>query len=130
MSATRTVAKDLKAIYTAATLEGAETALERFAETWEGRYPAISSRWLADWDRLIPLFEYPPEIRQVIYTTNAIESLNRSLRRVLKTRGAFPNDEAIRKVLYLALKNVSKKWTMPIAHWNGRRCKNVRCAAP
>ena len=114
----RAVAKDLKAIYTAPTLEGAETALECFAKTWDGRYPAISPSWLADWDRLIPLFEYPPEIRRVIYTTNAIESLNRSLRRVLKTRGAFPNDEAIRKVLYLALKNISKKWTMPIAHWN------------
>lgn len=114
----RAVAKDLKTIYTAPTLEGAENALERFAETWDGRYPAISSSWLADWDRLTPLFEYPPEIRQVIYTTNAIESLNRSLRRVLKTRGAFPSDEAIRKVLYLALKNVSKKWTMPIANWN------------
>ena len=112
------MAKDLKAIYTAPTLEGAETALECFAETWDGRYPAISPSWLADWDRLIPLFAYPPEIRRVIYTTNAIESLNRSLRRVLKTRGAFPNDEAIRKVLYLALKNITKKWTMPIAHWN------------
>lgn len=114
----RAVARDLKAIYTATTLEDAETALERFATTWDGRYPAISSSWLADWERLIPLFEYPPEIRRAIYTTNAIESLNRSLRRVLKTRGAFPNDEAIRKVLYLALNNASKKWTMPIAHWN------------
>lgn len=114
----RGVARDLKASYTAATLEGAETALERFAETWDGRYPAISSSWLADWERLIPLFEYSLEIRRVIYTTNAIESLNRSLRRVLKTRGAFPNDEAIRKVLYLALKNVSKKWTMPLSNWN------------
>ena len=83
-----------------------------------GASPPISSSWLADGDRLIPLVEYPPEIRRVIYTTNAIESLNRSLRRVLKTRGAFPNDEAIRKVLYLALQNVSKQWTMPIAHWH------------
>jgi putative transposase len=114
----RAVAKDLKAIYTAPTLTGAEQALEAFAETWDGRYPVISSSWLTDWDRLIPLFEYPPEIRRAIYTTNAIESLNRSLRRVLKTRGAFPNDEAVRKVLYLALKNASKKWSMPIANWN------------
>ena len=114
----RAVARDLKAIYSAATLQDAETALERFAASWDGRYPAISSSWLADWERLIPLFEYPPEIRRAIYTTNAIESLNRSLRRVLKIRGAFPNDEAIRKVLYLALDNASKKWTMPIAHWN------------
>lgn len=114
----RAVARDLKTIYTAACLEEAETALEAFAETWDGRYPAISASWLADWERLIPLFEYPPDIRRVIYTTNAIESLNRSLRRVLKTRGAFPNDEAIRKVLYLALKNIAKKWTMPIVNWN------------
>lgn len=114
----RAVAQALKAIYTAATLEGAETALERFAETWDGCYPASSSSWLADWERLIPLFEYPPEIRRVIYTPKAMESLNRSLRRALKTRGAFPNDEAIRKVLYLALKNGSKKWTMPISNWN------------
>ena len=114
----RAVARDLKAIYTAPTLAGAEQALEAFAEAWDERYPAISSSWLAHWERLIPLFEYPPEIRRVIYTTNAIESLNRSLRRVLKTRGAFPNDEAIRKVLYLALNNLSKKWTMPLANWN------------
>lgn len=114
----RAVARDLKPIYAAPSVAAAETALERFAETWDARYPAISSSWLADWDRLIPLFEYPPQIRRVIYTTNAIESLNRSLRRVLKTRGAFPNDEAIRKVLYLALNNISKKWTMPIANWN------------
>ncbi len=114
----RAVARDLKTIYNASTLEGAEQALEAFSERWDGRYPAISSSWLGDWDRLTPLFEYPPEIRRVIYTTNAIESLNRSLRRVLKTRGAFPSDQAIRKVLYLALNNISKKWTMPIANWN------------
>jgi putative transposase len=114
----RAVAKDLKAIYTAPTLAGAEQALEVFADTWDKRYPAISSSWLADWERLIPLFEYPLEIRRVVYTTNAIESLNRSLRRVLKTRGAFPTDEAIRKVLYLALQNAAKTWSMPIANWN------------
>jgi transposase-like protein len=74
---------------------------------------------LEHWERLIPLFEYAPDIRRVVYTTHAIESLNRSLRRVLKTRGAFPNDQALRKVLYLALNNLSKKWTLPIAQWNG-----------
>ena len=114
----RAVAKDLKAIYTAPTLAGAEQALEVFADTWDKRYPAISSSWLADWERLIPLFEYPLEIRRVVYTTNAIESLNRSLRRVLKTRGAVPTDEAIRKVLYLALQNAAKTGSMPIANWN------------
>lgn len=114
----RAVARDLKTIYTAPTLAEAEQALDRFAESWDARYPAITPAWIADWEHLTPMFDYPPQIRRVMYTTNAIESLNRSLRRVLKTRGAFPNDEAVRKVLFLALNNVSKKWTMPIANWN------------
>ena len=105
----RAVAADLRAIYGAATLTEAEQALERFAERWDTRYPAISPSWLADWDRLTVLFDYPPAIRRVMYTTNAIESLNYSLRKVLKNRGAFPNDEAIMKLLYLALHNVAKR---------------------
>lgn len=111
------VAKDLRAIYAAATLAEAESALERFAQRWDEKYPAISPSWRADWQRLTVFFDYPPEIRRVIYTTNAIESLNYSLRRVLKTRGAFPNDDAVVKVLYLALRNVAKKWTRPIQNW-------------
>ena len=79
--------------------------------------PAISPSWRADWSRLTVFFDYPPDIRRVIYTTNAIESLNYSLRRVLKTRGTFPNDEAVKKVLYLALRNLAKKWTMPVQNW-------------
>ena len=111
------VAKDLRAIYGAATLAEAEQALERFGQAWDAKYPAISPSWRADWSRLTVFFDYPPDIRRVIYTTNAIESLNYSLRRVLKTRGTFPNDEAVKKVLYLALRNLAKKWTMPVLNW-------------
>ena len=111
------VAKDLRAIYGAATLGEAELALERFADQWDAKYPVIAQSWRADWARLTVFFDYPPEIRKVIYTTNAIESLNYSLRKLLKKRGAFPNDEAIVKVLYLGLKKIEKKWTMPIPDW-------------
>jgi putative transposase len=113
----KAVAADLRAIYGAATLPEAEQALERFAEQWDPKYPTISPSWLADWDRLTVFFDYPPAIRRVIYTTNAIESLNYTLRKRLKTRGVFPNDESLVKVLYLALQNVAKKWTRPIRDW-------------
>jgi transposase-like protein len=92
-------------------LGAAEAALERFAEQWDAKYPAISPNWRADWTRLAVFFDYPPAIRKVTYTTNAIESLNDSPRRVLKNRGAFPSDEAIYKVLYLGLQNVATKWS-------------------
>jgi putative transposase len=113
----KAVAADLRAIYGAATLAEAEHALEHFAERWDAKYPTISPSWLADWDRLTVFFDYPPAIRRVVYTTNAIESLNYTLRKRLKTRGIFPNDESIMKVLYLALQNVAKKWTRPIRDW-------------
>jgi putative transposase len=113
----KAVATALRAIYGAATLQEAEQALDRFAERWEATYPAISPSWLADWDRLTVFFDYPPAIRRAIYTTNAIESLNYSLRKVLKGRSAFPNDEAIVKLLYMGLQHVAKKWTQPIRDW-------------
>lgn len=113
----KAVAADLRAVYAAATLGEAEQALENFSERWDAKYPAISPSWRKDWDRLTVFFDFSPEIRKVIYTTNAIESLNYSLRRMLKTRGAFPNDDAIFKVLYLAINKVAKKWTMPIRDW-------------
>jgi putative transposase len=113
----KAVAADLRAIYGAATLAEAEHALECFAERWDTKYPTISPSWLTDWDRLTVLFDYPLEIRRVIYTTNAIESLNYTLRKRLKTRGVFPNDESIVKILYLALQHVAKKWTRPIRDW-------------
>jgi putative transposase len=113
----RAVAADLRAIYSATTLAAAEQALERFADRWDTKYPAISPSWLADWDRLTVFFDYPPGIRRAVYTTNAIESLNYSLRKVLKGRSAFPNDESIIKVLYMGLQHVAKKWTQPIPEW-------------
>ena len=113
----RAVAKDLRAIYGAGTIEETEMALDEFSRRWDERYPAISPSWRADWNRLTVFFDYPPEIRRVIYTTNAIESLNYTLRKVLKTRGAFPNDDSILKVLYLALNRIAKRWTMPIRNW-------------
>lgn len=113
----KTVAAELRAIYTAATLDEAETALERFSERWDAKYPAISPAWRRDWERLTVFFDYPPDIRKVIYTTNAIESLNYSMRKVLKKRGAFPSDDSIYKVLYLGLSRVAKKWTMPVRNW-------------
>jgi len=113
----KAVAADLRAIYGAATLDEAEQALERFSERWDDKYPAISPSWRADWSRLTVFFDYPREIRKVIYTTNAIESLNYSMRKVLKNRGAFPNDESIMKVLFMGLNNVAKKWTRPIRDW-------------
>lgn len=113
----RAVARDLRAIYGTSTLEEAEEALEQFALTWDSHYPTISTSWRRDWARLTVFFDYPPDIRKVIYTTNAIESLNYSLRKVLKKRGAFPTDEAILKVLYLGMQRIAKKWTVPIPDW-------------
>ena len=97
--------------------EAAGPALEKFAEEWCEQYPAIAPTWKRNWERLTPSFNYPPAIRKVVYTTNAIESLNYSLRKIIKGRGAFPHDDAIKKLLYLGLHNASKKWTMPIRDW-------------
>src|SRR5436309_1952916 len=111
------VARDLKLIYTAATDEEAEQRLAEFSLKWDAKFPMIAKSWRSNWARVIPLFAHPPEIRKVIYTTNAIESLNMSLRKVTKARGSFPNDEAVSKLLYLALRNIAKKWTMPVHAW-------------
>jgi putative transposase len=111
------VAAALKPIYTAITEEEAAQQLTAFEQQWGGRYPMIGRSWRANWTRIIPFFQFPEEIRRVIYTTNAIESLNYSLRRIIKNRSLFPNDEAVFKLLYLALKNIEKKWTMPIKDW-------------
>ncbi len=108
---------DLKKIYTSATEQQAQVSLDAFSKKWDSKYPTISQMWHKNWERVIPLFDYPEDIRKVIYTTNAIESLNRSLRKVIKTKGAFPNDAAILKIFYLALANIAKKWTMPIHTW-------------
>lgn len=112
------IADDLKNVYRASTVEQAEEALKDFEEAWDGRYPMISKSWRSNWPRVIPFFAYSAEIRKAIYTTNAIESLNNSLRKVTKTRNSFPSDEAAIKLLYMGLKNIMKKWTMPIRNWN------------
>jgi len=111
------VAADLRSIYAAATVEEAELQMDAFEEKWAESYPPISQSWRRNWNRIIPFFDYPPEIRKVIYTTNAIESVNMSLRKITKNRGSFPSDEALFKLFHLALKNISKKWTMPIRDW-------------
>lgn len=111
------MADDLKEIYSAPTAEQAETNLIIFGEKWDATHPRVSQSWQNNWQRIIPYFAYPPEIRRVIYTTNTIESLNMSLRKVTKNRGSFPSDEAMFKLLYLALTNISKRWTMPIKNW-------------
>lgn len=113
------VVNDLKRIYQAATLEEAERELDRFEETREQTYPLIFRSWRANWIRVISMFSYPAEIRKAIYTTNMIESLNMNLRKVIKNRSLFPNDEAVFKLMYLSLKNISKKWTMLIHNWSG-----------
>ena len=111
------VAADLKPIYQAATLAESEAALDAFAAKWDATYPAISQIWIRHWENVIPIFDYPMEIRRVIYTTNAIESLNRSLRKVIKTKAVFPSEEAVLRQMYLAMNNISKKWGQPIKNW-------------
>jgi putative transposase len=113
----KAVVADLKGIYQASSEELAQENLEVFARKWDGRYPTISKSWQANWQRIIPFFAYPEEIRRIIYTTNAIESLNNSLKKTIKNRASFPNDEAAIKLLYLSLKNIQKKWTMPARYW-------------
>jgi len=104
------VARDLKSIYRAATVEEAERQLAEFAAQWDRQYPSISALWRRNWQGVIPFFQFPPEVRKIVYTTNAIESLNMSLRKAIKTRGAFPSEDAALKVMYLALRNLARKW--------------------
>ena len=111
------VAADLKRIYQSATADEAEQRLGEFEAKWDDEYLPIGQSWRRNWPRLTPFFDYPPEIRKVIYTTNAIESVNMSLRKLTKNRGSFPSDEALMKLFYLALRNISQKWTMPIRDW-------------
>jgi putative transposase len=113
------VADDLKEIYQAATVEEAERQLAQVEETWAASYPVIARSWRQNWARVVPMFSYPSEIRRAVYTTNTIESLNMTLRKVSKNRPLFPSDEAVFKLLYLALRNISKRWTMPIPNWSG-----------
>ncbi len=111
------VTADLKRIYQSVTEEEALLALDQFAHRWDDKYPQISRSWRNNWDNLNTLFNYPEDIRKAIYTTNAIESLNSVIRKVIKKRKLFPSDDSAKKVVYLAIQEASKKWTMPIRNW-------------
>ena len=111
------VCADLKAVYSANTETAGRDALEEFGKIWNAKYPMIYKSWDHRWDDLAEFFKYPPEIRRAIYTTNAVESLNYQLRKVTKNRLSFPTDDAIFKILYLAIRNASEKWTMPVRDW-------------
>lgn len=113
----KAVATDLKKIYQSVTEEEALLALEQFAEHWDDKYPQISRSWRAHWEHINTLFIYPDDIRKVIYTTNAIESLNSVIRKAIKKRKLFPTDDSAKKVIYLATQAAAKKWTMPIRNW-------------
>ena len=114
----KTVAAGLKKIYTAATEETALVALQEFCSVWDEKYPMIGKSWKSRWSEISPFLEYPAEIRKAIYTTNAIESLNYGVRKVTRNRAAFPTADAAMKLVFMALKNISKKWTMPIQNWS------------
>ena len=114
----KAVVADLKPIYTAQTEDEALFALEELAEKWDEKYPIISKSWKANWSKINPMFQFPQEIRRAVYTTNVIESLNYSLRKITKTRAAFPSEESATKLLWLGLQNIEKKWTMPIQNWS------------
>ena len=113
----REVIKDLKTIYQAATAAVAEQALERFAEKWDGKYPTISKQWRLRWADIVAMFEFPPEIRKAIYTTNAIESVNSAIRKFTRNRKQYPSADSAVKLIYLAISEASRKWTMPIVGW-------------
>jgi putative transposase len=111
------VADDLKAIYRAETVEAAQDRLADFKDKWGDKYPTIGQSWRRNWEKVIPFLAYPPELRKLIYITNAIESLHRSLRKNVRNRGHFPNDDAAIKLLYLVIRNISAKWRMPQRGW-------------
>ena len=113
----KAVAQDLKAIYSSTTLEAAERALSEFSKKWSVKYPRIEASWRKNWENLITIFNYPMEIRKIFYTTNAIESLNSVIRKAIRNRKIFPNDQSALKLVYLAVKKASEKWTMPLRIW-------------
>jgi len=112
------VAASLKAVYASNTADEAKDRLQEFCNEWDHKYPSIGMSWTRHWENIIPMFNYSHDIRKVMYTTNAIESINMSIRKVIKNKRIFPNDEAVLKILYLALNNASKKWTQPIRNWS------------
>ena len=113
----RAVAADLKKIYTATDQDAAADELQRFAEKWEVRYPTISRGWLEHWEQITPFLAFPPDVRRAVYTTNTIEALNRQIRKITKTRGQFPTEDAARKLIYLAITRAQTKWRRAY-NWN------------
>jgi putative transposase len=113
----KAVCADLKKIYGAVNLDDAEYAKEEFHDTWDKKYPSIMKSWDANWADLTTFFEYPQEIRHLIYTTNAVEGFHRQLRKFTKTKIIFPTDDSIRKAVYLSVKEITRKWTMPVRGW-------------
>jgi transposase-like protein len=113
----KAVVVDLKKIYEAATVVEAERALDAFAQAWDAKYPTIAKMWRAKWTNIITLFDYPPAIRRAIYTTNAIESVNSVIRKFTRNRKIYPNEESALKIVYMAIREASRRWTMPIRHW-------------
>ena len=113
----KAVCADLKKIYGAVNLDDAEFAKEEFREKWDKKYPNILKSWDKNWAELTVFFEYPQEIRRIIYTTNAVEGYHRMVRKFTKSKSIFPTDDAIRKVVYMSVAEISKKWTMPVRDW-------------
>jgi transposase-like protein len=113
----KAVTADLKKIYLSPSAELAAEALEEFAGVWDTKYPMIAKSWWNRWNEIIPFFRFSPEIRKAVYTTNAIESVNYTIQKIIKHRQSFPNDGAAIKLIFMGLKNISKKWTMPIRDW-------------
>ena len=113
----KAVAADLRAIYNASNDKMAEIALDNFRTKWDNIYPTIGDIWMRNWQGIIPFLAFPDYIRRAIYTTNAIEAVNRQIRKIIKSKGCFPNDEAVFKLVFLCLQNAEKRWTMPIREW-------------
>jgi len=113
----KAVAADLKGIYLSASEDAASAALSTFSEKWDPKYPLISRSWRTKWPEIIPFLKFPEAIRKVVYTTNAIESLNYSISKVTRNRQSFPSTESAMKLVFMALQNISKKWTMPLRDW-------------
>ena len=114
----RALAGALKAIYTAPSAEAALAELDAFEQgSWGQRFPSVVASWRRAWDKVIPFFAFPPAVRKVVYTTNAIESINARLRKIIKTRGHFPSDDAASKLIWLALRNITASWGSPAREW-------------
>lgn len=109
---------DLKPVYQAVNKDSAELQLLKLDEKWEKKYPLVIDSWRRNWEKLSTYFKYPEAIRKLVYTTNTIEGYHRQIRKVTKTKGAFTSDMALLKLIYLASKNIEKKWTMPLSNWS------------